>query len=352
MNEFRRNLIVGVFFLVALVLLGIMTILFGQAPQFLASGYTISIFFPSAGPIQNDDPIYINGLQVGQVKWIEPLPDLRQGVKVVCFINQRKDQKIDIPIDAKPLIKEQSIGFGSPAIRIEVGPENSKEILPKDGTGVLHGSVAGGIAEVIPKSIMDKLENTSDALTDLARALKPVADDLHVLFRPLSTQAVDTATGPHRPMANISTAVQRLDEALKGFNAIIADPNNQQNIAVMVKNFKTVSERGITLSDNLINLSEQLKKTAGTTDDKINKIASGLIENTDKLSQLFDKLNGVAEKISTGQGTFAKMHNDPEFYDALTDTAKRLQLAADDLRQLLLQWQDKGLKIQGGLLGK
>jgi uncharacterized phage infection (PIP) family protein YhgE len=192
----------------------------------------------------------------------------------------------------------------------------------------------------------------SDALTDLARALKPVADDLHVLFRPLSTQAVDTATGPHRPMANISTAVQRLDEALKGFNAIIADPNNQQNIAVMVKNFKTVSERGITLSDNLINLSEQLKKTAGTTDDKINKIASGLIENTDKLSQLFDKLNGVAEKISTGQGTFAKMLNDPEFYDALTDTAKRLQLAADDLRQLLLQWQDKGLKIQGGLLGK
>jgi len=348
MNEFRRNLVVGIFVIIALVILGVMVILFEQAPKFLAKGYTFNIYFPSAGPIQNEDPIYVNGLQVGQVKWIEPLPDLRKGVKVVAFINEG----IRIPRDAEPLIKEQSIGFGKPDIRIEVGPENSKENLPTNGTGELHGTVAGGIAEVIPKPIMSKLENASVALTDLARALKPVADDLHILFRPLSTQTVDTTTGPNRPMANVATAVQRLDEALKSFNQVMADPNNQKNIAVMVKNFRTVSERGVTLTDNLVGLSEQLKKTVGNTDERINKISAGLIENTDKLSQIFDKLNGVAEKINTGDGTLGKLLNDPEFYDAMADTAKRLQLAVDDLRQLLLQWQEKGLKVQGGLLGK
>ncbi len=342
MNEFRRNLMVGIFVLVGLGLLGFMIILFGQAPQYLSKGYEISIYFPSAGPIQNDDPIYVNGLQVGRVKWIEPLPDMRRGVKIVCFISEG----IKIPIDAQPVIKEQSMGFGKPAIRIEIGPENSSETLPTNGKGELKGTVVGGVAEVIPKSIMTKLEDASVAITNLARALKPVADDLHVLFRPLSTQAVDTTTGPAaHPMANISTAVQRFDEALKSFNKIMADPENQRNIAVMVKNFRVMSER-------LVNVSDQLKKTIGSTDERINKVASGLIENTDKLSQLFDKLNVVADKINAGEGTLGKFLNDPEFYDALTITAKRLQIAVDDLRQLLQQWDEKGLKIQGGLLGK
>lgn len=343
MNESRRNIVVAIFVLGGLVILGIMILLFGARPQIFAdrNRYVITILFPSAGPIQGDHPVYVNGIGVGRVWYVEPLPDIREGVKVVCYINKG----IRIPVSATPLIKEQSIGFGTPAIRIEVGPHDSGKMLPEDGTGVLHGQIAAGIAEVIPKEIISKIEDTAVAVTDLARALKPVAGDLHQLLKPLSTQAVDTATGPARPMANVSTAVQRLDEALKSFNDVLANPRNKRNITVMIENFRVVSENGI-------KLTQRLNELTASADAKINKLGAGLIDSTDKLSQLFDKLNEVAAKMNSGEGTAGKLFNDPELYDALTDTAKRLQLAVDDLRILIQQWQEKGLKIQGGLLGK
>ncbi|MFA5864348.1 MAG: MlaD family protein [Phycisphaerae bacterium] len=317
MNEFRRNVIVGIFVMGGLAAVGIMIILFGQAPKLWAKGYVVSMFFTSAGPVGNGDPVYINGRQIGEVKWVELRPDPREGVKIVCRINE----EIRISDDATPLIKEQSMGFGKPAIQIEEGPENSPKTLPTDGTGILKGSVAGGIAEVIPKSIMTKLENASVALTNLATALTPVADDLHVLFKPQSLTEMKPSTGPAaRPLANISTAIQRFDMALKNFNDVVANPANKHNLTAMLNNF--------------------------------NKVSAGLIANTDKLSQLFDKLNQAAEKMSSGQGAAGKFLNNPELYDALTDTAKKLQLAADDLRTLLTQWQENGLKIQGGILGK
>ena len=321
MKEFQRNLVIGVFVLAAIAALGVMIILFGEYPRFWITGYQVTIYFSTAGPISPDDPVTINGVQVGEVKEILHMPDIRKGVKLVCRINEH----IDIPIDTEPLLKEQSLGWGKPTIRIDVGPNNSSIILPKDGTGALKGTVAQGIAEVIPKDIMKKIEDAGVSITNLANALKPVADDLHVLLRPqpLTTfeTTTKTATGPTtRPIANLSTAVQRLDLAIKNFNDVIANPQTKYNITTAVNNFKDVS--------------------------------ANLIESTDKLSQIFNKLNQTAEKLYEGKGAAGKFFNDPELYDALTFTAQKLQLAVDELRNLIQQWNEKGLKIQGGILAK
>jgi len=284
----------------------------------------VSIFFPSAGPVQIGDPVLVNGVQVGQVNNVESLPDIRKGVRIVTAIFSR----YRIPLDAKPLIREQTVGFGKAGIRIDVNDkENSDKMVPTDGKAELHGTVAGGLAELIPQATMKQIEDAGVALTNLAKALKPVADDLHVLLKQTSLAAVDSPAGRAHPLANISTAVQRLDLTLKSFNKVMADPNNQKNVEVMLKNFRTVSENGIVLT-------------------------KGLVDSTDKLSRVLDQLSSVSEKMNTGQGTAGKFLNNPELYDAMTLTAQRLELAIQDLRTLLQQWQEKGMKIEGGILGK
>ncbi len=323
MQEFRKNVIVGVFVLAAVGCLGVMILLLGKAPQWLSSMYQISIYFPSAGPVQNGDAVLVNGVRVGQVKYIAALPDIRKGVRIVADIYSQ----YRIPKDAEPLIKEQSVGFGKAAIRIDVDTKKSDTMVPTDGTGALHGTVAGGIAELVPQATMQKLEDAGVALTNLATALKPVADDLHELLKPTSVAALDSTTAPKHPLANLSTAVQRLDTTLKSFNKIMADPKNQENIEVMVRNFRQVSENGVVLTKSLV-------------------------ASTDKMSQFLDKLNAVGEKMNTGQGTAAKFLNDPELYEALALTATRLTKTIEDLQTLIRQWQDKGLKIEGGVFGK
>jgi phospholipid/cholesterol/gamma-HCH transport system substrate-binding protein len=341
MKEFGRNIVVGIFVLVALAALGGMILLFGEAPQTLSSTYRVDMLFPSGGPIKNGDSVLVNGVQVGQVDYIAPMDDIRKGVRIVTLILTR----YRIPIDAEPIIKEQSVGLGKAAITISVDERNSSEMLPTDGTGELQGTVLGGIAELVPRETLKKLEDTSVALTQLAKDLKPVAGDLHELLKPLSTQEVDTTTGPSKPMANLATAVQRLDTTLKSFNDVMADPNNQKNITVMLENFRKVSEEGVALA-------KELRELTGTTDTRIEKVTTGLVESTDKLSFLLDSLQEASNKISNGQGSAGRFLNDPELYEALTFSAKRLGLAFDDLHQLLQQWREKGLKVQGSLLGK
>ncbi len=348
MEEDRKNLIVGLFVMLGLIILGIMILLFGEAPQAFTHSYIVTMSFPSAGPVRESDPVMLNGLQVGQVKEIKPLPDIRKGVQMICQINA----KYRIPVDAQPLIKEQTMALGKPAIRIDVGPENSVEMLPTDGSGHLVGYVAGGLEELIPRETMKELEEAGLALTNLAKALEPVARDLHELFKPTSVEEVDTATGPSRPLANISTVVQRFDRSLKSINKIMADPANQKNLTVIIRNFRVISEQGLVLSDKLNSLADRLSNLTSGADKKLAKVASALMDNSSKLGMLLDKLNRIAYKADEGKGTIGKWLNDPELYDALVLTTKRISLTLEELHQLIKQWRIKGLKLEGGLIGK
>jgi phospholipid/cholesterol/gamma-HCH transport system substrate-binding protein len=348
MNEFRKNLMVGVFVLTGLVALGAMILLFGMAPNALTPTYLITIHFPSTGPVQSDDPVYMNGIQVGQVHEIELRPDIREGINIICAINAR----YLIPIDAQPIIRKQTIALGKPAISIEVGPKNSGTMLTTDGTAVLHGDVLGGIQELIPKETMHDIENAGKSLTRLAQALEPVAHDLHELLKPKSVEAIDTTTGPDRPLANISTVVQRFDSSLKNFNRIMGDPENRQNVAVLVKNFRIVSERGLELSDRLVGLADKLTTLTSETSDQITTLARALTTDADKLSRVLDHFITAGEMLNSSNGTAGKFLNDPELYESLTLTARRLEASIKDLHALLIQWQEKGIKIEGGILGK
>jgi len=348
MNDFGKNLIVGVFVLAGLIALGAMIVIFGEAPYALTPSYIVTMQFPAAGPVRPDDPVFLNGIEIGQVKSIQPLPDIRKGVKVVCTINA----KYRIPVDAVPLLREQTLALGKPAIRINVGPDNAQESLPTDDTGVLKGEVAGGIAELIPKSTIQDLQNAGRALTRLAQALEPVAHDLHELLKPTLVEEVDATTQPDKPLANVSTVVQRFDLAIKNFNRVMGDPENQRNLAVMTKNFRIVSERGLVLADRLVGLAERVDKLATSADDRLKRLSRALTDNSDKLSKLLVRLSKAADLLNSPKGSWGKFVNDPELYESLTLTTRRLQLALEDLRGLLRQWQEKGIKIEGGVWAK
>ncbi len=347
-NEYKQNLIVGLFVLIGLIVLGVLIILFGEAPYAFTPSYKVTMIFPSAGPVNESDPVLMNGIQIGFVKSIEPMDDIRKGVKAICMINT----KYRIPIDAEPLIKEQTIALGKPAIRINVGPENSKETLPTDGNAVLYGYVAGGIEELIPKETMKQLEEAGSALIELAQSLKPVVKDLHTLFKPLPVQRVDTATGPARPLANISTVVQRFDQALKNLNEVLGTHKTKQDLRLIVENFRVVSEKGIVLADRLNTLADRLNTLTERADDNLLRVSRAIMENADKLGKLLSELNKLAYKLNEGEGSAGRFLNDPKLYEALTVTVRKLQLALDELHKLIIQWKVKGVKFEGGLLGK
>lgn len=348
MSDFRRNVIVGVFVLLGLVALGTMIVLFGEAPRALTDTYRVTMLFPKAGPVQEGDPIFMNGIDIGYVEKVVPLDDIRFGVRILTQVQKR----FGLPVDAHPLIREQTVTFGKPAIRIEVGPENSDEVVPRDGTAEVEGIVAGGIEELIPRETMRDLEEAGQALTSLAQKLQPVAEDLHELLKPISLNEMATATGPARPLENVSTVVQRFARALENFNEVLGAPRNQQNLASILENFRVVSERGITLTEKISGVADRVDTLAAGTDDKLQRLSRALMDSADRLSSLLGRLGEAAEALSTREGTAGRFLNDPELYESLVLTSERLQQTFVELRDLLRQWQEKGLKLEGGVFGQ
>ncbi len=164
-QDYRRNLIIGTFVLFGLLALGLMIVLFGESPQSFTRTYDVTIYFPSAGPVRTGDPVLLNGMEIGRITSVQPQADVRKGIKFMAAISSN----YLVPVDAVPLIREQTLTLGRPAVRIEVGMENSDQTLAVDGTAVLQGEVAGGIEELIPKGTMDDLQDAGRSLTRLAR---------------------------------------------------------------------------------------------------------------------------------------------------------------------------------------
>jgi len=347
-DTYRRNLLIGAFVIIGLITLGAMIIMFGEAPQAFTRTYTVNMFFPAAGPVRESDPVLLNGIEIGRIVAVIPQPDIRDGIKFVASV----DADYRIPIDAVPLIREQTLALGRPAVRIDVGPENSDQMLPTDGTAVLRGDFARGIEELIPKETMQDLQTAGKKLTELAVSLKPVAADLHELLQSRPIKLLDDKTDPNRPLANIATAVQRLDATLKNFNEVIGDPQSQHNLKAAVANFHAISRRGIDLVDSLKALAGRLIEVTDNVDTQVNRISQRITDAADQLSHILDDFSTATDQLARGEGSAGRFLRDPELYESLALTSRRLQLAIDDLRALLRQWHDQGVKIQGGLLGK
>lgn len=350
-NEMKTNLAVGGFTIMALVALGFMVLVFGEAPKTFTATYRVTMEFPKVGAVREGDPVYMNGLEIGSIVDVRAQRDVRKGVQILCNI----EKKHAIPMDAQPLIRGGALAISKPSITIEVGPDNSEKMVATDGHAVLIGTFTDGIAELIPKQTMQDLERAGRSLTALSDKLQPVAEDLHYLlqrtpvdeFDAASTQPADSPAGTlptSRPLANLSTAVQRFDTALKNFNNVMGDPKNKDNLAVMLENFRKVSERGVTLSDELVKTSGKLNTLIDTADSKIDSLSRALMNNSDQLSSLLTELNKTAQSLNSTQGTAGKFVNDPRLYDSLVLTSDRLESTLKDLRELIIDIRDKGIK--------
>jgi phospholipid/cholesterol/gamma-HCH transport system substrate-binding protein len=66
---------VGITVLAAVIITGILMLLFGEAPALLRGTYTIYIKFPSAPGVSQDTPVRKSGIRIGRVSKVQFAPD-------------------------------------------------------------------------------------------------------------------------------------------------------------------------------------------------------------------------------------------------------------------------------------
>lgn len=337
MREGYYKTIVGIFAMFCLTILGLLVILFGGSQSLFGGEYPLNIKFPrGVVGVQPGQSVTLNGVRVGQTSEVEfwDPKDVRAGIRVVTLINE----EYDIPQGASVSVAAAIMGFGRPAIMINTGGLEGAAPLPRDGSGVMTGSMVNVLDQMLPPDMQETLVGSFEGIKSLSESLKPVAENLNTLLQQRDMQMVDA----QQAVANISTLVQRFDLTMKNMNVILSDPENVTNLRAALANARVMSERGVEVMARLDTLGE--KGAVMVTD--ATALLRDLRGSVEHLSGVLVEFNKAAVAMNDTKGSVGLMLNDNRLYEELVLSARRLGAALDELRAAMEVIKKEGFRVK------
>jgi ABC-type transporter Mla subunit MlaD len=361
-SETRRNIAVGTFVLVGIVLLGVLTIWFGEEPDWLKNmtgggTYPLHITFEQLSDVETGTEVRMAVGPVGRVANVRYRDPMQPGKGIVVVAEIRED--IRVPGNAVAIVQPGSM-FARSYILLSY-PELAEAPVPTDGKVYIKGEVAGILDNIIPKTMLTALEKATTAIGNLADGLTPVSHDLHELFQRRPVEWVDhPQAGMAGLSANLYTVAERLDLVLKNINVVVGDPQTQSRLRDSIENLHQASEDGRAalaqfhefakelrgLGDDMRAALIKIETTVDHADENGLKLARKLMEVTDQLSDVLTKLDQAGTSLAQGNGTAALLLNDQRLYEEMVLTFQRLSAAAQDLQSMAQDIQKRGLKTR------
>jgi ABC-type transporter Mla subunit MlaD len=361
-NEARRNVTVGIFVLVGIVMLATLIIWFGDQPDWIkavAGGgtYPVHISFQDLSYVEEGTEIRMAVGIVGRVLSVSYHNPLQpgEGIDVVADI----EEYIRIPSNTEAIVQPGNM-FNRAFILLSY-PRVAADPVPTDGTGQILGTVAGVLDSVVPTTMLINLEKATVAIGNLADGLTPVAHDLHELFQHRPIDWVDNPpVGMADLSANLYTATARFDQVLKSLNVIVGDPEIRSQLKDSLANLNQMSEDGrVTLQqfrefskelrgigDDTRDLLMRMDTTFENADKNVVQLSQKLMEVSDQLSRVLTHFELVSANLADGEGTAGMFLTDRRLYEEMVISFQRLTQAIEELQSLVKDVQSRGLKTR------
>ena len=240
--------------------------------------------------LSTSSSVTIKGNRVGKVTNIEY--DLKTGKTRVSFT---VDEEIKFSKNSTIRLYKPGIMDGN-ALAIIAANDNE---FAKDGD-FLKSEVEQGL--------VDKLTGNFSALsTDLNSTLKS-ADTLLINLNGLVTDTSEN--GLKSTIAELNSTLKSFKNLSYSINGVVK--KNDENIALVLENFKTVSE-------DLTVLSKELKEAQ-------------ISNSIEKLENTLNSVNGILASVDNGEGSLGKLLKDAKLYDNLEGAALQMEQLLQDMK--------------------
>jgi phospholipid/cholesterol/gamma-HCH transport system substrate-binding protein len=293
---------VGALAIFAIVLL-ILGFNFLKGVQLFSKSFTIYAKYENIQGLTTSNPVYINGLKVGNIGSISSDKNMKE---LLVKINIQED--INIPSNSVALIVPNPLA----ATKIEIKLGDNSNYLKNNDT----------INTDAKKNLLD----------DVMQKVDPV------LFEVKNAVAtLDTLLGSVNKIINDKTR-NNINEALENINKITASvlvsANSLQNLldeknGSLSKTMKNASSFTGNLAENNSKITSLINNLNKTTSDLSQVNFKNTLTNLD--SAIFT-LKETLSKINNAQGSAGMLINDPALYKNLTSTTNKLNTLLDDVR--------------------
>lgn len=319
LSPYRRNILVGVTVLGALITLGWMILKFGDRPAryFATPSQPISFTTDRADGLGEGSSITYRGVTVGRVTGVMRTPN---GKEVI----------IEGEVDRTPPLPANLQG----AIR---------QISQLGGTSNIHLLLVGNE----PKGTLDpgaRLPAHYEGLSLFPPEFNALAQELAITARQIREQNL---------IANLNAQITKAGELLESANTLIGDPNLRQDLQATLASLRQTSETVARVAPKLDKIADEASTTMGevrttvkSANANIESISKQLGARMEQIARTLEHFQSVAAKIDNGQGTAGQLVNDPKLYQALVDSALQLNQTIADLNRLVEQWEEEGISLR------
>jgi len=250
--------------------------------------YELTIIFPTVGGLTSGDPVYVAGVQTGQVQQIV----LRANDVLVAI-------SLDgtVSLSAGSRFSIQSMGLmGEKFVSIEPGQGTE----PIDPGEVIDGHYRGGMSEVMGQ-----------------------VEELLLLVKGSAGTLQETIGNPEA-----RTSIKESLENIRKFSQDLATLMDDEggDLAGALKDLRSAS-RGFR------ELVETNQGRLDSTFDRFNSASTNLDRLTGQLSEISVTFEDVAEKIERGEGTLGALVQDETLYRDLKETVQHLDELILDIQE-------------------
>jgi len=368
MKDRGRNLLVGLTVIISLVCLAAMTIIFRELPEFLQMGYRHHLRFSNASGVKEGSDVLLAGRRIGRVTRMEFTGgDARRGITLTVLI----DADENVPGDVNAYIRSAGLagtayidlvsdGLPPGARRKDPRSRQPLQWLPKDQALVIAGGLARS-AGLIPPDLRSEIRGAMSSL-------KRLADTLNGFFSTPDAattgpaQAASSAPADTRPASarNIHTMLAKLAASLDAVHGLLGDKQMQADFKAGVANFKTAAAnvgaaaqaagKAMAEAKDLFSQAkvavDGVSQATKSASKRFDDLTGRLIDDAAQLEKLLGTLQRAAAKIDSGEGTAARLINDPKLYEGLLDATAQLQQTLATLQKLLEQWKRDGVQLK------
>lgn len=296
MKSGSKELAIGALVLVALVVLAIMILYFGETGSLFADTYKVSAHFVNAAGMRRGVPVRMAGVDIGSVDSIRLVPTklARQEGRPSAYVEVcLAIEKIHLIPDDSQLSLSPSLMLGEQYLEFSVGI--SEVDLPADGTARIDGVVM-----LSPNKLM---ESFSVELTNTTRELTKTLNDVQ---------------------------------------DVIGTPEAKKQIREIMSNATTVSQRAVTaateleealgkakvFTDHLDQLAINIDDQLAMQGENLSKATVYLEKNAKRLETILTSLDEV---VSEGKGSAGKLLTSDELHDETVKTLRAFRELATDL---------------------
>ena len=354
---------VGLLVLGALVVLMAGLFLIGEQNRIFTKKNRYFITVESAGGLNEGNPVRLNGVNVGLVEKIT-LPAEVERKNLTVRISIERQYEARIRADSQARIRTLGL-LGDKYIEVTSGSP-SAPIIPPEGT--IPTAAATDVDKLIASGgdVVDNLVRISYSLNSILGRIDRGEGLVGQLTTDesggISDQLEQTLGAAQRVMTDLESGkgtlgrvlrddamAERLDAAVASLESVMRSVDEGDGLAPallhdaqMRAQFESTLDEAQQTVAQLRRWTAEIEQREGLVDRLLTDEAMAEKVGTDLETMVAD-LAGFAAKLNRGEGTAAKLVNDPQIYDAVKDILVGVN-ESKLLRWLIRNRQKKGIE--------